>query len=130
MNGEVLEHLATHTTTVVLTRPTRPAETVPDSIPNGSRCDMELSRDLTAQYIDIPLGAPPILFDFSLSRHQITSREKGENDEQSEENSLWWYHPIFGACAKANICRTLGALLHEQDPPSSVAGGWTARLCP
>ena len=91
---------------------------------------MELSKDLTAQNINILLRAAPILFDFSLSRHQIASREKGESDEQSEKNSLWWYRPIIEACAKADIRRTLSTLLHEQDPPSPVPGGWTAELRP
>ena len=135
MNGEVSEPLNTHKSPVIFPRPTRPKGTAPDSIPDGSRCDMELSEDLTAQDIDILLGAVPVPFDFSLSRYHLSSRENGQNDGQSEENSLWWFHPIFESRAKADIRRTLRALLPEdpaQDPPSPVggAGAWTSELRP
>jgi hypothetical protein len=71
--------------------------------------------NLTAQDLDILLDTIPVPFDFSLARCHLVSHIKGENDEQNEESSLWWYYSIFEACAKADICRTLSALL-PSDP--------------
>jgi hypothetical protein len=133
MNGEVSEPLATRITNVVFPRPTRPTETAPDCTPDGSRCGMELSEDLTAQDIDTLLGAVPVPFDLSLSRRHLASRGNGENDGQSEEKSLWWHHPIFEARAKADIRRTLSALLPSdpsQDPSPVGMGGWRAEVRP
>lgn len=125
MHGEISEPLAAHITNVVFPRPTRPTETTPDSTPDGSHCDMGPSEDLTAQDIDTLLGAVRVPFDFSHSCHHVASRENSENDKQSKRNSLWWYHPIFEARAKADIRRTLSALLPSdpaQDPPFPGAG--------
>jgi hypothetical protein len=96
---------------------------------------MGLSKDLTARDIDILLDAVPVPFDFSLARRHLASPKKGENEEQSEESSLWWYHPIFEARAKADIRRTLAAFLPSdpaQDPPFPIggAGGWKAEVRP
>ena len=96
---------------------------------------MGLSKDLTARDIDILLDAVPVPFDFSLARRHLASPQKGENEEQSEEGSLWWYHPIFEARAKADIRRTLAAFLPSdpaQDPPFPIggAGGWKAEVRP
>jgi hypothetical protein len=94
---------------------------------------MELSGDLTAQDIDTLLGAVPVPFDFSLSHHHLPSRENCENDGQSEEKSLWWHHPIFEARAKADIRRTLSALLPSdpsQDPSPADMGSWRAEVRP
>ena len=128
MNGE--ESLATHITNVVSPRSTRPTETAPDSTPDDSHCGMEASEDLTAQDIDNLLGAVPVPFDFSLSRRHLPSHE----DRRSEENSLWWHHPIFEARAKADIRRTLSALLpsdRSQDPPfPGDTDGWKAEIRP
>ena len=132
-NGEVSEPLATHITNVVFPRPTRPTEAVPDSIPDGPRCGTEPPEDLTAQDIDTLLDAVPVPFDFSLTRHHLASRENGENDGQSEENPLWWHHPIFEERAKADIRRTLSALLPSdpsQDPSPVEMGGWRAEVRP
>lgn len=97
-----------------------------------SRRGME---DFTAQDLDILLGAVPVPFDFSLAHHHLASREKGKNDENSEEGTLWWYHPIFEARAKADIRRTLRAFLPSdpaQDPPFPIggAGGRKAEIRP
>ena len=132
-NDKVSGPLATHTPTPALARPTRPSETIPDSIPEyGMR---RSRRDLTARDLDVLLDAVPVPFDFSLAHHHLASHEKGENDEQSEESSLWWYHPIFEARAKADIRRTLKATLPSdpaQDPPFPIggAGGWKAEVRP
>ena len=125
--------LATHTPTPAFARPTRPSETIPDSIPEyGIR---RSRRDLTARDLDVLLDAVPVPFDFSLAYHHLASHKKGENDGQSEESSLWWYHPIFEARAKADIRRTLKATLPSdpaQDPPFPIggAGGWKAEVRP
>jgi hypothetical protein len=128
--------LATRTPTPALARPMRSLETIPDSsLEYGmrrSRRAMGLSEDLTERDLDILLDAVPVPFDFSLARRHLAS---GENDEQSEESSLWWYHPIFEARAKADIRRTLSALLPSdpaQDPPFPIgaAGGWKAEVRP
>jgi hypothetical protein len=100
-----------------------------------SRRAMGLSEDLTARDLDVLLDAVPLPFDFSLARRHLASRGMGENDEQGEESSLWWYHPIFEARAKADIRRTLSALLPSdpaQDPPFPIgaAGGWKAEVRP
>ncbi|KAF8490953.1 hypothetical protein F5888DRAFT_1081978 [Russula emetica] len=140
-NDKVSEPFATHTPTPTpaLARPTRSLETIPDSTleygMKRSRRGIGLSEDLTARDLDMLLDAVPLPFDFSLARRHLASREKGENDEQSEENSLWWYHPIFEARAKADIRRTLSALLPSdpaQDPPSPIGGasGWKAEVRP
>ena len=83
------------------------------------------SEDLTTRDLDILLGAVPVPFDFSLARRHLASREKGGIGEQSGEESLWWYHPIFEARAKADIRRTLRAFLPSdpaQDPPFPIGG--------
>jgi hypothetical protein len=135
-HDKVSEPLATHTPASALARPTRSLETIPDSIleyaMRRSRRGMGLSEDLTAQDLDILLDAVPVPFDFSLARRHLAS---GENNEQSEESSLWWYHPIFEARAKADIRRTLSALLPSdpaQDPPFPIgaASGWKAEVRP
>ena len=138
-NDDVLERLTTRTPTPALGRPTRSFETIPDSTSEYGmrrhRRGIGLSEDLTARDLDILLDAVPLPFDFSLARRHLTSRENGENDEQSEESSLWWYHPIFEARAKADIRRTLSALLPSdpaQDPPFPIggAGGRKAEVRP
>ena len=117
------------------------SETMPDLFPEygmrRSRRGMGLSEDLTARELDILLDAVPVPFDFSLARRHLASHEKNDekNDEQSEESSLWWYHPIFEARAKADIRRTLRALLPSdpsQDPPFPIGGasGWKAEIRP
>jgi hypothetical protein len=81
--------------------------------------------DLTAQDLDILLDAVPVPFNFSLARRHLVSHIKGENDEQNEQSSLWWYYPIFEARAKVDIHRTLSALLPSdpaQDPPFPIGG--------
>ena len=139
-NDKVSESRATHTPTPALARPTRSLETIPDSTSEygmrRSRRAMGLSEDLTAEDLDILLDAVPVPFDFSLARRHLTSHEKGENDEQNDDSSLWWYHPIFEARAKADIRRTLRALLPSdpaQDPPFPIGdktGGWKAEVRP
>ena len=132
-NVEVSEPLATHLTNVVFPRPTRPTEAAPGSIPDGPRCGTEPLEDLTAQDIDTLLDAVPVPFDFSLARHHLASRENGENDGQSEENPLWWHHPIFEERAKADIRRTLRALLPSDpslDPSPVEMGSWRAEVRP
>jgi len=114
----------------------RAAEAIPDSGARRSRRGIgQSSEGLTARDIDKLLEAVPVPFDFSLSRHHLASRKEGENDEQSEESSLWWYHPIFEARAKADIRRTLSAFLPSdpsQDPPFPVgdASGWKSEMRP
>src|SRR6266403_859882 len=128
MNGEVSDP--------VPPRPTRPTDsetTLLDHTRDGSLCGMEPLEDVTERDIDILLDAVPVPFNFSLSRHHLTSLKNGENDGQ--RNSLWWYHPIFEARAKADIRRTLSALLPEdpaQDPPFPIgsAGGWKSEMRP
>ena len=115
--------------------PTRSVESIPESLPDHAPRRLRRAEDLTARDIDVLLGAVPIPFDFSLShRHQMT-RDDDDNDSDNdwekndEEGSLWWHHPIFEARAKADIRRTLGALLPAdpaQDPPpiaSDDSGG-------
>jgi hypothetical protein len=136
----VSESRATHTPTPALARPTRSWETTPDSTSDyGMRRSRRamVSEDLTAQDLDILLDAVPVPFDFSLARRHLASHEKGENDEQNDDSSLWWYHPIFEARAKADIRRTLSALLPSdpaKDPPFPIgdkkAGGWKAEVRP
>jgi hypothetical protein len=135
----VSEPRATHTPTPAPVRPTRSFETISDSTfeyeMRRPRRGMGLSEDLTAQDLDTLLDAVPVPFDFSLARRHLASQAKGENDEQNEESSLWWYHPIFEARAKADIRRTLGALLPSdpaQDPPFPIggAGGRKAEVRP
>ncbi len=139
MNDKVSEPFATRTPTPAPTRPTRPSETILDPTPEygmkRSRRGMAVSEDLTAREIDLLLDAVPVPFDFSLARHHLAPREKGENDEQIEESSLWWYDPIFEARAKADIRRTLGGFLPSdpaQDPPFPIgsAGGWKSEMRP
>jgi len=97
-----------------------------------------VSEDLTARDIDALLGAVPLPFDFSLSRRHLATHDNGggESDGGNEESSLWWYHPTFEARAKADIRRTLGALLPAdpaQDPPpfgSLDPDGWRAEMLP
>jgi hypothetical protein len=118
---------ATHISTVVFPRPMRPKVTAPGSTPDGSSCGMELSEDLTAQDIDIRLDTVPVPF-VSLSRYHLASRRNGENEGQIEETSPWWYHPTFEARAKADILRTLSALLPSdpsQDPSPVDMVGWS-----
>ena len=137
-NERVSEPRTTHTPTPALARPTRSFETIPDSTSEYGRRyrrGMGQPEDLTAREIDILLDAVPVPFDFSLARRHLASHEKGENDEQNDENSLWWYHPIFEARAKADIRRTLSALLPSdpaQDPPFPIggAGGRKAEMRP
>ncbi len=136
INDKVSERVATHTPTPVPARSTRTAEAIPDSGARRSRRGIgQSSEGLTARDIDKLLEAVPVPFDFSLSRHHLASRKEGENDEQSEESSLWWYHPIFEARAKADIRRTLSAFLPSdpsQDPPFPVgdASGWKSEMRP
>lgn len=139
MNDRFSEPRATHTPTPALARPTRSLETIPDSTSEYGmrrfRRGMGPSEDLTARDLDILLDAVPVPFDFSLARRHLASHEKGEKDGQSEESSLWWYHPIFEARAKADIRRTLSALLPSdpaQDPPFPIggAGGRKAEVRP
>ena len=111
-------------------------ETIPDLTHEyGTRRSRRGMGDFTARDLDVLLDAVPVPFDFSLAHHHLASRDAGENDEQSEESSLWWYHPIFEARAKADIRRTLRALLPSdpaQDPPFPVgrASGWKAEVRP
>jgi len=96
---------------------------------------MDLSEKYTARDLDRLLDAVPVQFDFSLARRHLASSKMGENDKQSEESSLWWDHPIFEARAKADIRRTLRAVLPSDpalDPPSPVGGasGWKAEVRP
>ncbi|KAH9995198.1 hypothetical protein BJV74DRAFT_830415 [Russula compacta] len=121
---------AIHTPTPAPVRPSRSAETILDSVSEHglrhSRRGMGPSRDFTIRDIDFLLGAVPVPFDFSLSHHRPAARDNGESDKGGEESSLWWYHPIFEARAKADIRRTLSALLPAdpaQDPPLPVGGG-------
>ncbi len=138
MNNEFPEPFATYVPTPVPPRPTRPTETAPDSPTDRTGCSrrgMKLPKELTGQDIDILLDPVPLPFDFSLSRCHTASHGNGEDDEQSDESSLWWYHPIFEARAKADIRRTLSALLPSdpsQDPPSPLRGvaGWKAEVRP
>lgn len=140
-NDNVSEPLSTHTPTPPPTRPRRPRDST-DSIPDstleyGIRRPRRMGppEDLTARDIDILLDTVPLPFDFSLSHRHLASRETVEGDGQSEGSSLWWYHPIFEARAKADIRRTLSELLPDdpaQDPPLPLggAGGWRAEVRP
>jgi len=136
ITNNVLEPVSDHTPPPALARPARPAETVSDSILEYGWYKRSRREPLSAREIDILLGAVPVPFDFSLSRHHLGASEKGEGDEEEgEESSLWWYHPRFEARAKADIRRTLGALLPAdpaQDPPLPGAGadGWRAEIRP
>lgn len=124
--------------TRVPARPTRPTEIIPNPTPaygiRRSSRGTGLSEDLTAGDVDIHLDPVPIPFNLLLSHHHFASRGIGENEEQIEETSLWWYHPIFEAGAKANIRRTLSALLPSdlsQDPsPVDIMGDWRAEVRP
>jgi hypothetical protein len=140
-NDKARESLASHTLSSAPVRPTRSVESIPDSLPEyGSRRirGVAVSEDLTARDIDALLGAVPVPFDFSLSRRHLATHDNGggESDGGNEEGSLWWYHPTFEARAKADIRRTLGALLPAdpaQDPPpfgSLDADGWRAEILP
>jgi hypothetical protein len=138
-NGKAPEPLATHTPQPAPVRPTRSAESISDSIPDGPRRLRRGTEDLTPRDIDALLGAVPVPLDFSMSRrHRLATRDGGEDDDSDEEgSSLWWYHPIFEARAKADIRRTLDALLPAdpaQDPPlagsGEDAGGWRAEVLP
>jgi hypothetical protein len=111
-------------------RPARSVESIPESLSDHAPRRLRRAEDLTARDIDALLGAVPIPFDFSLSHRHLTTRgddDNNDNDDDNdweksdEEGSLWWHHPIFEARAKADIRRTLGALLPAdpaQDPPS------------
>jgi hypothetical protein len=103
--------------TRVPARPTQPTETIPNSTPEYGILD-----------------AAPVPFEFSLSRHHLASRGNGENEGQIEETSLWWYHPTFEARAKADIRRSLSALLPSdpsQDPsPEDIMGSRRAEVRP
>ena len=124
---------ATHVTTVVFPKHVRPTETAPDSVPDGSRCGMELPEDLPAQDVNILLDTVPVPSDFSLSRHRLASRGNGENEGQFEVTSPWWCHPNFEACAKADIRRTLRALLPSDpslDPSPVDMDGWMGEVRP
>ncbi|KAI0300049.1 hypothetical protein B0F90DRAFT_1726231, partial [Multifurca ochricompacta] len=65
-----------------------------------------------------------------------TNRGDSEGYRGSKDSTLWWYHPIFEARAKADIRRTLRQLLPAdpaQDPPSPVGevmGRWRAEVRP
>lgn len=130
-----MEHVTLPTR--VPARPTRPTEIIPNPTPaygiRRSPRGTGLSEDFTAEDVDIHLDPVPI-FDFSLSHQHLASRGNGENEGQIEETSLWWYHPIFEAGAKANIRRTLSALLPSdpsQDPsPVDIMGDWRAEVRP
>jgi hypothetical protein len=118
-NGMTPQPLATHTPQPVPIRLTRSTESIPEYAP---RCE-----GLTARDIDALLGAVPVPFDFSLSHHRHSAtRDDGETDGSDEEtSSLWWHNPIFEARAKADIRRTLDALLPAdpaQDPPLAGSG--------
>ena len=122
------------TPTSVPTRPSRSDSTTEYGIKRSRRI-LGLSEDLTPRDIDFLLDAVPLPLDLSLSRHHLASRKNGDSEEQNEGSSLWWYHPIFEARAKADIRRTLSALLPDdptQDPPSPVGGvaGWRAEVRP
>jgi hypothetical protein len=123
-----LEPLVTHMTNDNVVFPVlRDRQKPSHSTPDGSHCGMELSEDLTAQDIDTLLGAVPVPFDFSLSRRHLASRG---NSGPSEENSLWWHHRIFEARAKADIRRTLRALLPSDPSLDPDMGGWRAEMRP
>lgn len=120
-------------------RPSRSTDTIPDSTTEygikRSRRGMGVSEVLTERDIDVLLGAVPLPFDLSLSRRHLASHKNGQGDEQNEDSSLWWYHPIFEARALADVRRTLSALLPDdpaQDPPSPVGsvGGRRAEVRP
>lgn len=137
-NVKAPESPVTHIPPSTPVRPTGSVESIPESIsdhaPRRLRRGVGASEDLTARDIDALLGAVPIPFDFSLSRRHLKTRgdnnDSGDDGEKSdEESSLWWHHPIFEARAKADIRRTLRALLPAdpaQDPPpiaSDDSGG-------
>ena len=135
-HGKAFETPASHTPTPI---PTRPSRSIPDSITEygikRSRRGLGLSEDLTSRDIDFLLDAVPLPFDLSLSRHHLAPRKNGDTEEQNEGTKLWWYHPIFEARAKADVRRTLSALLPDdpaQDPPSPVGGaaGCSAEVRP
>jgi len=136
-NGKAPESPATHPPPSTPVRPSRSVESIPESIsdyvPRRLRRGVGAPEDLTARDIDALLGAVPIPFDFSLSRRHLKTRNDDDGEKGDEESSsLWWHHPIFEARAKADIRRTLGALLPAdpaQDPPpiasdDSGDGSW------
>lgn len=139
-NDNAPEPLATQTPRPAPVRPARSAEGISDSIPEyGPRRLRRGTENLTARDIDALLGAVPVPFDFSLSRrHHSAIHGDGESDVSDEESSsLWWHHRIFEARAKADIRRTLGALLPAdpaQDPPlagsGDDAGSWKSEVLP
>ena len=147
-NGKAPESPVTHVPSSAPVPLTRSVESIPESIPDYAprrlRRGMGASEDLTARDIDALLGAVPIPFDFSLSHRHLRTRDDDDKDDDrersNEESSLWWHHPIFEARAKADIRRTLGALLPAdpaQDPPpiasdDSDGGGscWRAEVLP
>jgi hypothetical protein len=147
-NGKTPGSRATRTPPSAPVRPTRSADSITDSIfeyvSRRPRRGPGVSEDLTAQEIDTLLGAVPVPLNFSLSHHHLSNRhgdddvdvDADESERGDEYSPLWWHHPIFEARAKADIRRTLGALLPAdpaQDPPlgaSDDAGGWRAEMLP
>ena len=148
-NAEAPESSVTHIPSSAPVPLTRSIESIPESIPDYAprrlRRGMGASEDLTARDIDTLLGAVPIPFDFSLSHRHLTTHHHHDDDKdddgerRDEESSLWWHHPIFEARAKADIRRTLGALLPAdpaQDPPPITSddlgggGSWRAEVLP
>ena len=142
-NGKASKPLALHTPSPAPAPTLQAVGAITDSVPEpglrrsrralGPHVDSSLSpRD-----IDVLLGATPLPFDFSLSHIHRTSCDKaGKDDSGGEGSSLWWYHPIFEARAKADIRRTLSALLPAdpaRDPPLPIGRGtvgWRAEVRP
>jgi hypothetical protein len=98
-----------------------------------------LHGDSSLDSLDIDaFGSIPLPFDFSLSHIPHPTRNimsENVDNVEDEESSLWWYHPGFEARAKADIRRTLRALLPAdpaQDPPLPIGGadGWRAEVRP
>jgi hypothetical protein len=118
-NGKAPKHLDLHTHT-------------PSPPPTPATLTRAVDSSLDSLDIDV-FGSIPLPFDFSLSHishpNRDTMHDDNVNNMEDEESSLWWYHPIFEARAKADIRRTLRALLPAdpaQDPPLPIGGGGSA----
>jgi hypothetical protein len=138
-NGKERRPLVRHTLSPA---PTRTVEPIPGSLlepgSKHSRRVLGLPEDsFTSRDINALLGATPLPIDFSFAHiHRPARDEDDHGNSTDEEGSLWWFHPIFEARAKADIRRTLGALLPAdpaQDPPLPIGGGtdgWKAEVRP
>jgi hypothetical protein len=142
-NGKERKHPLHTPSPVPPPAPTRTVEPISGSLPEpGSRRPRRVlgvpeDSSFTSRDINVLLGTTPLPIDFSLAHTHRTVHGEGDNvDSTDEGSSLWWFHPIFEARAKADIRRTLRALLPAdpaEDPPLPIGGGadgWRAEVRP